>query len=56
MTIKPYHNKGYRISGTDAQGEPLTMLYLGITRLNAMRKFIQRMTHKRGDKRLLHGY
>ena len=52
MTIKPYHNKGYRISGTDAQGEPLTMLYLGITRLDAMRKFIQRMTHKRGDNRL----
>ena len=56
MTIKNYHGKGWRISGTNASGQPLTMLYLGITRLDAMRKFIQKMTHKRGDKRLLHGY
>ena len=44
MTIKNYHGKGYRISGTDAKGEPLTMLYLGITRKQAMQRFIERMS------------
>ena len=46
MTIKNYHGKGWRISGTDANGQPLTMLYLSYTRKEAMRKFIQRMEHK----------
>ena len=55
MTIKPYHNKGWRISGNDANGQPLTMLYIGGTRLTAMRKFIQKMTHKQVDNRLMHG-
>ena len=52
MTIKNYHGKGWRISGTDASGQPLTMLYIGGTRLTAMRKFIQKMTHKQVDKRV----